>query len=167
MNYKYYLNGFFDVAENRYSSVALTFKRATPNSDYIRILRLCDEGPKTLKEIYPNAKSAPFADTVVALAKLGYLQKCTKSEYIRYRDNGDGMEFAGYRKVWYYTTDKGKELVDRILSTGKSEKIEKKTDKKTNKKTSKTKSKADSSWEAFANAMNAFSAAMSSYKVFC
>ena len=163
MNYKHYLNGFFDVAENRYSSTTLTFKRATPKSDYIRILRLCDEGPKTLKEIYPNAKSAPIAYMVVALAKLGYLQKCTKSEYIRYRDNGDGMEFAGYRKVWYYTTDKGKELVDRTLRTSNSEKTE--------KKTSKTKSKADSSEEAFANAMNAFanamnafSAALSSYK---
>ena len=162
MNYKHYLNGFFDVAENRYSSVTLTFKRATPKSDYIRILRLCDEGPKTLKEIYPNAKSAPFAGTVVALSKLGYLQKCTKSKDIRYRDNGHSLEFAGYRKVWYYTTDKGKELVDRILSTGKSDK----TEKKTEKNTSKTKSKADSAWEAFANAMNAFSAAMSSYKVF-
>ena len=164
MNYKYYLDGFSDVAENRYSSVALTFKRATPKSDYIRILRLCDEGPKTLKEIYPNAKSAPIADMVVALAKLGYLQKCTKSKYIRYRDNGDGLEFAGYRKVWYYTTDKGKELVDHTLSISKSEKTE---------KTSKIKSKADSSREAFANAMNAFanamnafSAAMSSYKAF-
>ena len=141
----------------------MTFKHATPKSDYIRILRLCDEGPKTLKEIYPNAKSAPIAYMVVALARLGYLQKCTKSEYIRYRDNGDGMEFAGYRKVWYYTTDKGKELVDRTLRTSNSEKTE--------KKTSKTKSKADSSEEAFANAMNAFanamnafSAAMSSYK---
>lgn len=163
MNFKYYLDGFSDIAENRYSSATLTFKRATPKSDYIRILRLCDEGPKTLKEIYPNAKSAPIAYMVVALAKLGYLQKCTKSEYIRYQDNGDGMEFAGYRKVWYYTTDKGKELVDRILGTSKSEKTE--------KKTGKTKSKADSSREAFANAinafanaMNAFSAALSSYK---
>ena len=163
MNFKYYLDGFSDIAENRYSSATLTFKRATPKSDYIRILRLCDEGPKTLKEIYPNAKSAPIAYMVVALAKLGYLQKCTKSEYIRYRDNGDGMEFAEYRKVWYYTTDKGKELVDRILGTSKSEKTE--------KKTGKTKSKADSSREAFANAinafanaMNAFSAALSSYK---
>ena len=165
MNFKYYLDGFSDIAENRYSSATLTFKRATPKSDYIRILRLCDEGPKTLKEIYPNAKSAPIAYTVVALARLGYLQKCTKSEYIRYRDNGDGMEFAGYRKVWYYTTDKGKELVDRTLRTSNSEKTE--------KKTSKTKSKADSSEEAFANAMNAFanamnafSAALSSYESF-
>ena len=165
MNFKYYLDGFSDIAENRYSSATLTFKRATPKSDYIRILRLCDEGPKTLKEIYPNAKSAPIAYMVVALARLGYLQKCTKSEYIRYRDNGDGMEFAGYRKVWYYTTDKGKELVDRTLRTSNSEKTE--------KKTSKTKSKADSSEEAFANAMNAFanamnafSAALSSYESF-
>ena len=158
MNYKYYLDGFFDVAENRYSSVALTFKRATPKSDYIRILCVCDEGPKTLKEIYPNAKSAPIADTVVTLAKLGYLQKCTKSKYIRYKDNGHSLEFAGYRKVWYYTTDKGKELVDRILNTSKSEKTE--------KKTSKTKSKADSAWEVFASAMDAFHTAMSSYKVF-
>ena len=155
MNFKYYLDGFSDIAENRYSSATLTFKRATPKSDYIRILRLCDEGPKTLKEIYPNAKSAPIAYMVVALAKLGYLQKCTKSEYIRYRDNGDGMEFAGYRKVWYYTTDKGKELVDRTLRTSNSEKTE--------KKTSKTKSKADSSEEAFANAMTAFANAMNAF----
>ena len=164
MNYKHYVEGFFDIVEDRYTSSTLTFKHATPESDYIRILRLCDGEPKTLKEMYPNAKSAPIAYTVVALAKQGYLQKCTKSKYICYRDNGYGPEFVGCRKVWYYTTDKGHDLVDHVLSTSKSEKTE--------KKTSKTKSKADSAWqnmfaesmEAFASAMDAFSAAMSAYK---
>lgn len=161
---KFYLDGFFDIDEKRYCSCNVTFKRATPKSDYIRILRLCDKAPKTLKEIYPNAKSAPIADTVVSLAKQGYLQKCTRAEYACYRHNGDGPEFVGCRKVWYYTTDKGHELVGRVLSAGKSEKTE--------KKTSKTKTAADSAWqdmfaesmEAFASAMDAFSAAMKAYK---
>lgn len=161
---KFYLDGFFDIDEKRYCPYNVTFKRATPKSDYIRILRLCDKAPKTLKEMYPNAKSAPIAYTVVSLAKQGYLQKCTKAQYICYQDNGDGLEFVGCRKVWYYTTDKGRELVDRVLSAGKSEKTE--------KKTSKTKAAADSAWqdmfaesmEAFASAMNAFSAVMKAYK---
>lgn len=157
---KFYLDGFFDIDEKRYCSYNVTFKRATPKSDYIRILRLCDKAPKTLKEIYPNAKSAPIADTVVSLAKQGYLQKCTKANYVCYSDTGYRPEFAGYRKVWYYTTDKGRELVNRVLSAGKSE------------KTDKIKSKADSAWQdmfaesmkAFASAMDAFSAAMKAYK---
>lgn len=157
---KFYLYGFIDIEEKRYCPCKVTFKHATPESDYIRILRLCDKAPKTLKEMYPNAKSAPIAYTVVSLAKQGYLQKCTKAQYVCYQDNGD----AGYRKVWYYTTDKGRELVDRVLSASGSEKTE--------KKTSKAKSEADSAWqdmftesmEAFASAMNAFSAAMNAYK---
>ena len=161
---KFYLDGFFDIDENRYCPCTVTFKRATPKSDYIKILRLCDKAPKTLKEMYPNAKSAPIAYTVVALAKQGYLQKCTKANYVRYSDDVYGPEFAGYRKVWYYTTDKGRELVDRVLGTGKS--------KKTEKKTGKTKTAADfarqdmftESMEAFASAMGAFSAAMKAYK---
>ena len=164
MNHKYYLDGFIDIDENRYCPYNVTFKRATPKSDYIRILRLCDGEPKTLKEMYPNAKSAPIAYTVVSLAKQGYLQKCTRAEYACYQVNGDGLEFVGCRKVWYYTTDKGRELVDRVLGTSKSEKTE--------KKTSKTKTAADSAWqdmfaesmEAFASAMDAFSAVMSAYK---
>lgn len=160
MNYKNYLEGFFDIVEDRYTSSTLTFKRATPKSDYIRILRLCDGEPKTLKEIYPNAKSAPIAYTVVALAKQGYLQKCTKEKYVYYPLDG----FARCRKVWYYTTDKGRDLVDRVLNASKSEKTE--------KKTSKTKSEVDSAWQgmfaelmkAFASAMDAFSVAMSAYK---
>ncbi len=163
-NNKFYLYGFIDVEENRYCPRTVAFKHATPKSDYIRILRLCDGEPKTIKEMYPNAKSAPIAYTVVALAKQGYLQKCTKANYVSYSDNWRGPEFASYRKVWYYTTDKGRELVDRVLSAGKSEKTE--------KKTSKTKLEADSAWqdmftesmEAFASAMDAFSAAMSAYK---
>lgn len=162
---KFYLDGFFDIDEERYCSYNVTFKRATPKSDYIRVLRLCDKAPKTLKEIYPNAKSAPIADTVVSLAKQGYLQKCTKEKYVRgSRYLPDGSAAAGYRKVWYYTTDKGRELVDRVLGAGKSEKTE--------KKTSKTKTVADSAWqdmfaksmEAFASAMDAFSVAMKAYK---
>lgn len=161
---KFYLDGFIDVEEKRYCPCKVTFKRATPESDYIRILRLCDKAPKTLKEMYPNAKSAPIAYTVVSLAKQGYLQKCTKANYVSYSDNWRGPEFAGYRKVWYYTTDKGRELVDRVLSASGSERTE--------KKTSEAKSEADSAWqdmfaesmEAFASAMNAFSAAMNAYK---
>lgn len=161
---KFYLDGFFDVDEKRYCPCKVTFKRATPKSDYIRILRLCDKAPKTLKEMYPNAKSAPIAYTVVSLAKQGYLQKCTRAEYACYRDNGGWPEFVGCRKVWYYTTDKGRELVDRVLSAGKSEKVK--------DKTSKTKAAADSAWqdmfaesmEAFASAMDAFSAVMKAYK---
>lgn len=157
---KFYLDGFIDIVENRCYSSMPSFKRATPKTDYIRILRLCDKEPKTLKEMYPNAKSAPIAYTVVALAKQGYLQKCTKPKYARYSPNG----IAGYRKVWYYTTDKGRELVDQILSAGKSENTE--------KSTSKSKTAADSAWqdmfaesmEAFASAMDAFSAAMKAYK---
>lgn len=158
---KFYLYGFIDVEEKRCSSSTPSFKRATPKSDYIRILRLCDKAPKTLKEMYPNAKSAPIACTVVSLAKQGYLQKCTKARYVCYQDNGDGPEFAGYRKVWYYTTDKGRELVDRVLSAEDHKKVEE-----------KTKTATDSAWqdmfaesmEAFASAMNAFSAAMNAYK---
>ena len=154
MNYNHNLDSFYDIDEDRYCPYTMSFKRATPKSDYIRILRLCDGEPKTLKEMYPNAKSAPIAYTVVALAKQGYLQKCTKSKYICYSPDG----FARYRKVWYYTTDKGRELVGRVLGTSKSEK--------------KTKSEADSAWqdmfaesmEAFASAMDAFSTAMEAYK---
>lgn len=162
---KFYLHGFFDIVENRYCPCNVTFKRATPKSDYIKILRLCDKAPKTLKEMYPNVKSAPIAYTVVSLAKQGYLQKCTRAEYARYRYNGDGPEFVGCRKVWYYTTDKGRELVDHVLSTSRSEKTE--------KKTSKTEPEADSStWQdmfaesmkAFASAMDAFSTAMKAYE---
>jgi len=161
---KFYLDGFIDIDENRYCPCKVTFKRATPKSDYIRILRFCDKAPKTLKEMYPNAKSAPIAYTVVSLAKQGYLQKCTRAEYACYQYNGDGPEFAGYRKVWYYTTDKGRELVDHVLSAEDHKKVE--------KKTSKTKTAADSAWqdmftesmEAFASAMDAFSAAMKAYK---
>lgn len=161
---KFYLDGFIDIEEKRYCPCKVTFKRATPESNYIRILRLCDKKPKTIKEMYPNAKSAPIAYTVVALAKQGYLQKCTKAQYVCYQDNGDGLEFAGCRKVWYYTTDKGRELVDRVLGTAYHKKIE--------EKTSETKAATDSAWqdmftesmEAFASAMDAFSAAMSAYK---
>ncbi len=158
---KFYLYGFIDVNEERYCPRTVTFKRATPKSDYIRILRLCDKEPKTLKEMYPNAKSAPIAYTVVSLAKQGYLQKCTKANCVRYSGTWHGPEFAGYRKVWYYTTDKGRELVDRVLSAEDHKKVEE-----------KTKTAADSAWqdmfaesmEAFASAMNAFSAAMNAYK---
>ena len=164
MNHKHDLDGFFDIAEDRYCPRTVTFKHATPESDYIRILRLCDREPKTIKEIYPNAKSAPFADTVVALAKQGYLQKCTKEKYVYRAYSFTGKEFASYRKVWYYTTAKGRELVDRVLGVEDHKKVE--------EKTSGTKAAADSTWqdmfaesmEAFASAMDAFSAAMKAYK---
>lgn len=159
MNCKHYLDGFFDIDENRCCNTKLSFKRATPESDYIRILRLCSGEPKTLQEIYPNIK-VPIASEVVALAKQGYLQKCTKEKYVYCLPDG----FFGCHKVWYYTTDKGRSLIDRILSTSKSDNTE--------KKTSKTKSEADSTWQdmfaesmkVFASAMDAFSVAMSAYK---
>lgn len=162
---KFYLYGFCDIVEDRYCNTKLTFKRATPKSDYIRILRLCDGEPKTLKEIYPNVKSAPFADTVVALAKQGYLQKCIKEKYVYHLIGPmSGRIYTRYRKVWYYTTDKGCELVDRVLGIEGHKKAE--------KKTSEIKTAADSAWqdmfaesmEAFASAMDAFSAAMKAYK---
>jgi len=165
MNHKHNLEGFFDIDEDRYCPYNVTFKRATPKSDYIRILRLCDGEPKTLKEMYPNAKSAPIAYTVVALAKQGYLQKCTKDKYVYHLIGPmSGRIYAKYRKVWYYTTDKGRELVDRVLGTADHKKVE--------EKTSDTKAAADSAWqdmfaesmEAFASAMDAFSAAMEAYK---
>lgn len=160
---KFYLYGFIDIDENRYCNTKLSFKRATPKSDYIRILRLCDGEPKTLKEMYPNAK-APFADEVVALAKQGYLQKCSKEKYVYYSYGFTGKKYTEYRKVWYYTTDKGRELVDRVLGAEDHKKAE--------EKTSETKTAADSAWqdmfaesmEAFASAMDAFSAAMNAYK---
>ena len=160
-NWKFYLDSFIDIDEDRYCPYNVTFKRATPKSDYIRILRLCAEEPKTLKEMYPNAKSAPIAYTVVSLAKQGYLQKCTKAQFCCYSDNG---KFTGCRKVWYYTTDKGIELVNRVLGIDCCKKVE--------EKTSETKPEADSAWqdmfaesmEAFASAMDAFSAAMKVYK---
>lgn len=161
MNHKHDLEGFFDIDEDRYCPRTVTFKHATPKSDYIRILRLCDGEPKTLKEMYPNAKSAPIAYTVVALAKQGYLQKCTKARFCCYSNTG---KFTRCRKVWYYTTDKGRKLVDRVLGAEDHKKVE--------EKTSETKSETDSAWqdmfaesmEAFASAMDAFSAAMKAYK---
>ena len=149
---KFYLDGFIDIDESRDTNTFLSFRNAKLDSDYVRILKLCAGGPKTLKEIYPGV-NWPMAAEVVALAKQGYLQKCTKEKYICNLKNRLG-------KVWYYTTDKGRELVDRVLSTGKTE------------KTSKTKTAADSAWqdmfaesmEAFASAMDAFSAAMNAYK---
>lgn len=161
MNHKHDIEGFIDIDEDRYCPYNVTFKRATPKSDYIRILRLCAEEPKTLKEMYPNAKSAPIAYTVVALAKQGYLQKCTKAQFCCYSNTG---KFTRCRKVWYYTTAKGRELVDHVLSAEDHKKLE--------EKTSETKTAADSAWqdmfaesmEAFASAMDAFSAAMNAYK---
>lgn len=164
-NSKFHLDGFFNIDENRYTSTTLSFKCATSKSDYIRILRLCDGEPKTLKEIYPNVKSAPFADTVVALAKQGYLQKCTKEKYVYHLIGPmSGRIYTRYRKVWYYTTTKGRELVGHVLSVEGHKKVE--------EKTPETKTAADSAWqdmfaesmEAFASAMDAFSMVMSAYK---
>ena len=162
------MENYIAIDENTSRKTTLTFKRATPTSDYVRILQVCNsEEPKTLREIYPGI-SSPLAGEVQELARLGYLQKYTTVKHIHNTRRYYGFTRVDkwYSKVWYCTTDKGRELVDRILSTTKS--------KKTEKKTSKTKSNADSAWkntftksmEAFANAMDAFHAAMSSYKVF-
>ena len=136
MNNKHDIEGFFDIDENRYCNTKLSFKCATSESDYIRILRLCDGEPKTLQEIYPSIK-APFADEVVALAKQGYLQKCTKEKYVYHLIGPmSGRIYTRYRKVWYYTTDKGRELVDRVLMVEDYKKVE--------EKTSETKTAVDS-----------------------
>ena len=98
---------FINIPEHRYTSIRLTFKRIKPTSDYIRILKLCEDSPKTLREIYPNVSSQPLAGEVVALAKQGYLAKYTTAKHIKYH----GDTYNTYTKVWYGITGKGKMLI--------------------------------------------------------
>ena len=103
---------FIEIPEKRYSSVKLSFARANPNSDYIRILKLCSEEPKTLQQIYPEAGYSALAAEVVALAHQGYLRKFSTPKYIKWHIGG----YNTYRKVWYGTTSKGHRLVESVLS---------------------------------------------------
>ena len=103
---------FIEIPENRYCSVKLSFARANPNSDYIRILQLCAEEPKTLQQIYPKAGYSALAAEVVALAHQGYLRKFSTPKYIKWHIGG----YNTYRKVWYGTTSKGHRLVESVLS---------------------------------------------------
>ena len=108
---------YIAIPEERVSYVYLSFKRATPKSDYVRILQVCTGKQTTLREIYPGVKS-PVADEVVALAKQGYLQKYTAKKYTRVHrlviDNS--ILAVTHSRVWYKTTKKGERLVKSILS---------------------------------------------------
>jgi hypothetical protein len=108
------------IPEKRYTSVHLSFKRATPKSDYIRILKTCSGKQTSLSEIYPGVKS-PIAQEVVALAKQGYLQKYTAKKYTRvHRLIVDNSILAiTYSRVWYKTTKKGERLVQFVLLKNK------------------------------------------------
>ena len=170
---------FFNIPEDRYTNTTLTFRNAKPTSDYIRILKVCVGEPKTLKEIYPGV-SAPVADEVVALAKLGYLQKCTKPKYVYYTTWRD-MQYQNFRKVWYYTTDKGRKLVEDVCFSTKLKKSPSNVEDMNAAKASEAAKNVsldndeivqDVSWHkafadamsAFAKAMDAFSTAMGVYK---
>ena len=134
------MENYIAIDENTSRKTTLTFKRATPTSDYVRILHVCNsEEPKTLREIYPGI-SSPIAGEVQELARLGYLQKYTTVKHMHNTRRYYGFTRVDkwYSKVWYRTTDKGRKLVDHILSTAKS--------KKTEKKTSEIKYRADSAW---------------------
>lgn len=109
---------FIEIPENRYCNVKLSFARANPNSDYIRILQLCDKEPKTLQQIYPEAGYSALAAEVVALAHQGYLRKFSTPKYIKtHTAKYDGVynTYNTYRKVWYGTTWKGRKLVESVL----------------------------------------------------
>ena len=107
---------FIEIPEKRYSCVKLSFARANPNSDYIRILKLCDEDPKTLQQIYPKAGYTALAAEVVALAHQGYLRKFSTPKYIKLHIGKYAGMYNTYRKVWYGTTWKGRKLVESVLS---------------------------------------------------
>ena len=115
------MENYIAIDENTSRKTTLTFKRATPTSDYVRILQVCNsEEPKTLCEIYPGI-SSPIAGEVQELARLGYLQKYTTVKHIHNTRRYYGFTRVDkwYSKVWYRTTDKGRKLVDHILSTTK------------------------------------------------
>lgn len=107
---------FIEIPEKRYSPIKLSFARANPNSDYIRILKLCAEEPKTLQQIYPKAGYSALAAEVVALAKQGYLRKFSAPKYIKLHIGKYAGMYNTYRKVWYGTTWKGRKLVESVLS---------------------------------------------------
>ena len=115
------MKNYIAINENTNRKTNLTFTRATPNSDYVRILQLCDsEEPKTLREIYPGV-SSPMAGEVQELARLGYLQKYTTEKHTHYSKRSYGFTTVKqwYSKVWYKTTKKGQTLVNSILTSSK------------------------------------------------
>lgn len=105
---------FIEIPENRRCSIKLTFKRARPCSNYIRILKLCSDSPKTLQQIYPNAGYSAIADEVVALTKQGYLSKFTTPKHVKMHQTPSGIIYNTYTKVWYGTTYAGHRLVERV-----------------------------------------------------
>jgi hypothetical protein len=99
-------NKLIAIEETRaLSTTKITFARANPKSDYIRILDICAVRPATLQEIYPNVKS-PLAMAVVTLAKQGYLQKFSTPKHIHCK-SVNGVHYNTYSKVWYGITYRG------------------------------------------------------------
>ena len=115
-------NKFIAIEENRATTATkITFARANPKSDYIRILDICAVRPATLQEIYPNVKS-PLAMEVVTLAKQGYLQKFSTPKYIHCK-NRNGVYYNTYSKVWYGITSRGLgilAMLDKQFANGRS-----------------------------------------------
>ena len=111
---------YIAIEEDTMRKTTLTFKRATPERDYVRILQVCDSAePKTLREIYPGV-SSPLAAEVQELAHLGYLQKYTTEKHIHRTNRRIGFcktSNPWYSKVWYKTTEKGKALVNAIMAS--------------------------------------------------
>jgi hypothetical protein len=100
-------NKLIAIEETRnVTTTKITFARANPKSDYIRILDMCAVRPVTLQEIYPNVKS-PLAMEVVALAKQGYLQKFSTPKHIHCKNSSNGIHYNTYSKVWYGITSRG------------------------------------------------------------
>ena len=115
------MENYIAIDEDTNRKTKLNFKHATPKRDYVRILQVCNsEEPKTLREIYPGV-SSPMAGEVQELARLGYLQKYTTKKHIHNTERHYGFTTVDwwYSKVWYKTTEKGKSLVNSILTSSK------------------------------------------------
>lgn len=110
---------YIAIDEDTIRKTKLNFKRANPKRDYVRILQVCDSvEPKTLREIYPGV-SSPMAAEVQELAYRGYLQKYTTEKHIHTTKRHYGFTTVDwwYSKVWYKTTEKGKALVNDIMTS--------------------------------------------------
>ncbi len=105
---------FIEIPEKRNCTIRLSFKRANPQSDYIRILKFCREEPKTLQQIYPKAGYSAFAHEIIALAKQGYLRKLSTIDHIKSHVCPHRGIYNTYTKVWYSTTAKGNHLVETV-----------------------------------------------------
>ena len=74
------------------------FNRTNKNTKYIKILALClTYAPASL--IYPNTKQ-PLMDQVRDMCRAGLLERYTK---------------AGSRAYFYKTTQKGRDLISKVL----------------------------------------------------